>query len=226
MHEYPLLMVEHYYVRNFLTSMQPQFSVCQNTIKKEILNMYEVEKVKVNKKIDANIGRIAITTDMWTATTQKKCHMSVTAYYIDNNWHLQHNMLLFMSVPAPHTVDNLAIELLNFMMKWNVDAKLSSIKLDNYNTNDKMMEVIKSRLVTLKDGTLLHMRCTAHILNLIVKDGLDVLKSGIEKIRDSVIYWTTTPKRVEFLKKLRNNVVFLMTEVCRMIVPLGGTLPT
>ncbi|CAN1215312.1 Putative AC transposase [Linum perenne] len=68
-----------------------------------------------------------------------------------------------------------------------------------------MMEIIKSRLVAsylLKGGALLHMRCTAHILNLIVKDGLDVLKSGIEKIRDSVIYWTATPKRVEFFKEV------------------------
>ncbi|CAN1825118.1 hypothetical protein LINPERHAP1_LOCUS31035 [Linum perenne] len=55
--------------------------------------MYEVERVKVNKRIDDNIGRIAITTDMWTATTQKKGYMSVTAHYIDNNWHLRSHML-------------------------------------------------------------------------------------------------------------------------------------
>ncbi|CAN1850020.1 Putative AC transposase [Linum perenne] len=73
MRDYPLSFVEHYYTRNFLISLQPQFRVpCRNTIKKEILNMYEVERVKVNKKIDDNIGRIAITTDMWTACTQRK----------------------------------------------------------------------------------------------------------------------------------------------------------
>ncbi|KAG5533349.1 hypothetical protein RHGRI_027517 [Rhododendron griersonianum] len=41
------------------------------------------------------------------------------------------------------------------------------------------------------------MRCCAHILNLIVKDGLDVIKVGIEKIRDSVAYWTASQKREE-----------------------------
>ncbi|CAN1759757.1 Putative AC9 transposase [Linum perenne] len=206
MHDYPLSIVEHYYTRNFLRGLQPQFRVsCRTTIRKEILNMYEVERVKVNKRIDGNIGRIAITTDMWAATTQKKGYMSVTAHYIDNNWHLRSHMLRFIYVPTPHTADNLANELVKCMLKWNVDAKLSSVTLDNCSTNDKMMEIIKSRLVAsylLKDGALLHMRCTAHILNLIVKDGLDVLKSGIEKIRDSVIYWTTTPKRVEFFKEV------------------------
>ncbi|CAN1726011.1 Putative AC transposase [Linum perenne] len=206
MHDYPLAIVEHYYTKNFLRGLQPSFRVpCRTTIRKEILNMYEAERVKVNKRIDDNIGRIAITTDMWTATTQKKGYMSVTAHYIDNNWRLRSHMMRFIYVPAPHTADNLADELVKCMLKWNVDGKLSSVTLDNCSTNDKMMEIIKSRLVTsylLKGGDLLHMHCTAHILNLIVKDGLDVLKSGIEKIRDSVIYWTATPKRVEFFKQV------------------------
>ncbi|KAF7144273.1 hypothetical protein RHSIM_Rhsim05G0163900 [Rhododendron simsii] len=30
-----------------------------------------------------------------------------------------------------------------------------------------------------------------------LKDGLDVIKSSIEKVRDNVAYWTTTPKREE-----------------------------
>ncbi|CAN0904365.1 Zinc finger BED domain-containing protein RICESLEEPER 2 [Linum grandiflorum] len=41
------------------------------------------------------------------------------------------------------------------------------------------------------------MRCSAHVLNLIVRDGLDVIKDGIEKVRESVVYWSATPKRLE-----------------------------
>lgn len=46
------------------------------------------------------------------------------------------------------------------------------------------------------------MRCSAHILNLIVKDGLEVLKDVIENIRDSVTYWTATPKRIEKFEEI------------------------
>ena len=76
-------------------------------------------------------------------------------------------------------------------MDWNIDTKLSTITLDNCSTNDVAMDKIKEKLhlsTLLRDGSLLHMRCCAHILNLIVKDGLEVVKDGIEKIRDSVAY--------------------------------------
>ncbi|CAN1791437.1 Putative AC9 transposase [Linum perenne] len=86
MHEYPLSIVERYYTRNFLIDLQPQFRVSgRNTIKKEILNTYEVERVKVSKNMNDNIGRITITADMWTASNQKKGYMYVTTHYVDNN---------------------------------------------------------------------------------------------------------------------------------------------
>jgi hypothetical protein len=50
------------------------------------------------------------------------------------------------------------------------------------------------------------MRCAAHILNLIVKDGLELLKDAIENIRDSVAYWTATPKRIEKFEEIAKFV--------------------
>ena len=44
-------------------------------------------------------------------------------------------------------------------------------------------------------GSILHMRCATHILNLIVQDGLSLIGDGIGKIRDSMIYWTGSPKK-------------------------------
>ncbi|KAL5193473.1 Zinc finger BED domain-containing protein RICESLEEPER 2 [Glycine soja] len=106
----------------------------------------------------------------------------------------------FIYVPAPHTSDRLCNVLTDCLMDWNIDTKLSTITLDNCTTNDAMIDKIKDKLhlgSLLRDGSLLHMRCCAHILNLIVKDGLEVVKEGVENIRDSVAYWTTTPKRKE-----------------------------
>ena len=49
----------------------------------------------------------------------------------------------------------------------------------------------------LLNGKKFHMRCATHVLNLIVKEGLDVIEVEIEKICESVAYWLATPSRME-----------------------------
>lgn len=41
------------------------------------------------------------------------------------------------------------------------------------------------------------MKYCVHILNLIVKEGLDTIQGRIENIHENVVYWTATPKIVE-----------------------------
>jgi hypothetical protein len=90
MHEYPLSIVEHTGFRRFVGSLQPVFRVpCRNTIKKEIFKVYEFEMAKTLKLLDSLQSRVAITSDMWTASNQKKGYMAVTAHYIDGSWNLQ-----------------------------------------------------------------------------------------------------------------------------------------
>jgi hypothetical protein len=80
-------------------------------------------------------------------------------------------------VPAPHTAEVIAEELAEALLEWNLDEKVSTVTVDNCTSNDKAIELLVKKLgpdkLMLK-GTLLHMRCCAHILNLIVKDGLEV----------------------------------------------------
>ena len=73
--------------------------------------------------------------------------------------------------------------------------------MDNCSTNDAMLDAIINKLFMndslLLGGKILHMSCCVHILNLIVKDGLEVIGEGIERIHDSIHFWTATPSRVE-----------------------------
>ncbi|KAH1238990.1 Zinc finger BED domain-containing protein RICESLEEPER 2 [Glycine max] len=201
MHEYPLSIMDHLGFRRYFAALQPVFQVpTTNTIKKEIVKIYENERATTLKLLDSLDGRVAITSDMWTSTSQKRGYMAITAHYVDGCWNLQSQILRFIYVHAPHTSDRLCNALTDCLMDWNIDTKLSTITLDNCTTNDAMIDKIKDKLhlgSLLRDGSLLHMRCCAHILNLIVKDGLEVVKEGVENIQDSVAYWTATPKRKE-----------------------------
>nr|GEU40846.1 zinc finger BED domain-containing protein RICESLEEPER 2-like [Tanacetum cinerariifolium] len=51
------------------------------------------------------------------------------------------------------------------------------------------------------------MRCAAHISNFIVQDGLAVIGDEIDRIRDSVAFWTTTPKREQKFEETTHQLV-------------------
>ena len=95
MHEYPLSMVEHIGFRRFVSSLQPLFKmVSRNTIKSDILKVYDIEKEKLGNWLSRIPARMAVTTDMWTSN-QKKGYMSITAHFVDDNWKLQSRLLRY-----------------------------------------------------------------------------------------------------------------------------------
>ncbi|KAL8474964.1 hypothetical protein ACS0TY_031402 [Phlomoides rotata] len=217
LHEYPLSMMEHFGFRRFLSSLQPLFKVVsRNTVKNDIMKIYEFEKTKTI--IEKNTSKIAITTDMWIASNQKKGYMAITAHFIDETWKLQSRIIRFIYVPCPHTAEVLCDVLVDCLMDWFIDRKLSTLTLDNCTTNDAMINLILNKLDNQSlwlEGSLLHMRCCAHILNLIVRDGLDVIGDGIENIRSGVAFWVATPKRCE---KFEETARLLKVSTSRKLV--------
>lgn len=121
----------------------------------------------------------------------------------------------FIYVPSPHTAEVIAEELNESLIAWNLDEKVSTLTVDNCSTNDKVIDLLVRKIGKGKlmlQGSTLHMRCCAHILNLIVKDGLDIIQKAIERIRDSVAFWTATPKRVEKFEEIAKFMKVTITK--------------
>ena len=52
-------------------------------------------------------------------------------------------------------------------------------------------------------------------MNLIVQDGLEVIKKSIARIREGIAYWNATPKRYEnFVKVAQQQKVKLKKKLC------------
>ncbi|KAF9597044.1 hypothetical protein IFM89_015199 [Coptis chinensis] len=75
-------------------------------------------------------------------------------------------------------------------MPIDTDTATASISSDEETTLANPLKVelknwFKRKGVLCLDGSLFHIRCSAHILNLIVQDGLDVTAPFIVKIQES-----------------------------------------
>ncbi|KAM6577504.1 hypothetical protein CsatB_029341 [Cannabis sativa] len=147
LHEYPLNMVEDDGFRSFVKSLQPLFRhVSQTTIRRDILKIYEKEKTKTMNSMNDNRSRVAITTDLWTSNNQKRGYMVVTAHYTDDSWILRNRIIRFIYVPAPHTAKLLAKVLMECLIEWSIERKLSTLTSDNCTVNIAMMDQMKEKL--------------------------------------------------------------------------------
>uniref|UniRef100_A0A803MN86 Uncharacterized protein n=1 Tax=Chenopodium quinoa TaxID=63459 RepID=A0A803MN86_CHEQI len=90
-------------------------------------------------------------------------------------------VLNFSHIDSPHTGKTMYTVVLSMLQDWGIDDKLFCFTLNNASSNDRMQDYLKETL--LARDVLLYKRCAAHVLNLIVKDGLKVIEHIVEKVR-------------------------------------------
>ena len=70
----------------------------------------------------------------------------------------------------------------------------------------------------------LQLRCCAHILNLIVGDGLKELNTSIARVRDVVRYVRSSPNRFEIFKKCAKKQKINCKSLLCIDAPTSGTI--
>ncbi|XP_026383327.1 zinc finger BED domain-containing protein DAYSLEEPER-like [Papaver somniferum] len=163
--------------------------ISRNTGKADVVKKHKAQKEVIHNRFKLASGRICLTSDMWTSVTTTG-YISLIAHYLDQDWVLQKKLLNFCPLPPLHTGEHLSAKLFAMIEDWGIEVKVSNITLDNAANNGACAGIMKSRLVAkkilLNDGKLLHVRCCAHILALIVKEGLKNIDLAVLKIRASV----------------------------------------
>ena len=116
--------------------------------------------------------------------------MCLTAHYVDEEYSLKAKILSFCAFPPPHSDVAIAIKLIELLREWGLEKKVFSVTVDTASANDNMQGILKRKLQKdlVCSGEFFHVRCSAHILNLIVQDGMAVLSGALDKIRESVKY--------------------------------------
>ncbi|KAG8379316.1 hypothetical protein BUALT_Bualt07G0075700 [Buddleja alternifolia] len=126
----------------------------------------------VNKKV-------SLTTDLWKLKNQRIEYMVITGHWIDENWCLA---------------------------EWGIQSKVYSISVDNASANDAAIAnlriFVRNVNKLLCGGALFHVRCCAHILNLIAQNGLDEIRDIIDIVRDSVEYVRRSDARLKIFTEI------------------------
>ncbi|VVA41700.1 PREDICTED: zinc finger, partial [Prunus dulcis] len=202
MDELPFSVVEGKGFKRFCESLNPHFQVpSRRTLVRHFMVMYEEMKQKLKGELASH--RVCLTTDTWTSV-QNVNYMVITAHFIDGEWNL-HKRILNFCVIANHKGNSIGKLLETCLLHWDL-KKILTITADNASSNTKAIDYLKSKMGHWKNGSLvlegkyMHVRCCAHIVNLIVRDGLKKLEKSILAIRNAVRYVRSSPQRLEEFK--------------------------
>ena len=191
-HNLPFKFVEYKRITQYIRLYHPDYvPISKKTATSDVFNLYESQKVIMKQTLQKVPGRICLTSDLWTASTSEG-YICLTAHFVDEKWTLNSKILSFCYMPPPHSGFELSKKVFEFLKEWGIDKKVFSLTLDNASANDCMQDYLKEQLnlqnSLLCGGEFFHIRCCAHILHLIVKEGLTVASPALHKIRDSVKY--------------------------------------
>ena len=189
-HKYLFNMLEHELFNKFMRlAHHIGKKITRATVKSDCIATYNIEK-KTLKTLLSGVDRVNITTDMWTAF-QRVSYIMVTCHFMDSNWLLQKWILNFCNVPPPHSGVVIVDALRETFNDWSIMRKFFSITIDNASANGAAIEILRDG-ICLKGNILpvrglffffFHVRCCAHITNLLVQAGLSKIGDIIDSVR-------------------------------------------
>jgi hypothetical protein len=113
--------------------------------------------------------------------------MVISGHYISANWTLHKRILSFKELPTPQTGVAISNQLMSTEAEWKLINKIVFTTVDNASSNNvaitRFVSLLKdqSTVPPNMQGSFFHVQCSAHIINLVVKDGLKTLSTAISK---------------------------------------------
>ena len=118
---------------------------------------------------------------------------------MDGDWNLQKRIIGFSLLDVAHNGRNISDRVLNILVNFDIHKLVIAITLDNASANNIAIELMRPSLSGFHEE-LFHVRCTCHIVNLIVNEGLDLVHEVITRIRCVIVYLSNSSSRVASIK--------------------------
>ncbi|KAL6585634.1 hypothetical protein OROMI_002278 [Orobanche minor] len=198
--ELPFRFVEKEGFKKFVARVCPDFMIpSRQTIREDYVKLFLEKSISLKSLFKMKgMSKVSITTDCWTAINNIN-FICVTAHFIGKDWVLQKKIIAFRKIVSHKGVD--IGEAVVQVLKERGLEKILCCTVDNASANDGAVRYISdfldSRKTNILGGKYLHLRCVAHITNLIVMDGLEEIGLSFRRVREVVKWVKALPKRLD-----------------------------
>jgi len=188
--ELPFRIVKGEGFQDFMKTIEPRFSIPSRfTVIRDCFKLFMFEKEKLRGMFLTSGVQVCLTIDCWISI-QNLNYTHITAHFIDSEWNLHKRILNFCLIPN-HKGETIGGKIESCMHEWGIGS-IFTITVDNASSNDIALEYLRLRNAhkpgTILENQFMHVRCCAHILNLIVFEGLKEVDESIMKVRSAVKY--------------------------------------
>jgi hypothetical protein len=201
----PFSVVENEKFIEMMHIFDPRYKIPdRHQIKEMIIDEFNERRSNIGYDLQKISSKVSFTADMWTSTISSEAYLGLTIHYIDQNWVLRRFLLDIIPFKVRHTGINMAAAITNVLNEFNLAGKALALTTDNESAmlvcGRKLSEEFEKELNNL---TFSHYRCSAHILNLAVKQGMEIVDQEIVEVR-------------QLMSKIKNSVLLCdeLRELC------------
>jgi hypothetical protein len=203
----PFSVLENEMFIRMMNTFDPRYKVPdRHQIKVMVVDEFDQRRLNIHYDLQKIPGKVSFTADMWTSTLSSEAYLGLTIHYVDENWVLRRFLLDIIPFEDRHTGINMASAINNVLNEFNLVSKALALTTDNESAmvvcGRKLSEEFERALNNLSFS---HYRCSAHILNLAAKQGMEIIGKEILDVRKLMI-------------KLKNSVLLCddLRELCSM----------
>jgi hypothetical protein len=181
-------------ILNFIIENNLSFNILESATFKDLLSYYNRLTPIINRKkikiilektynteyinllndlrlnIESN-GTFSLIFDLWTSNNQN-AYFGIILAYINTDFKLKYKLIGFEYLTESHTAEYIYVEFLRILTNYKFlniistsNTSILSITRDNASNNNKFISTLQAKNDTIND-----IRCSAHILNIIVQD--------------------------------------------------------
>ena len=169
------------------------------------------------------VNKVSIALDAWTSPN-RLTFLAIVAYYITPNWEYRHVLLGFEELSGQHTGENFAGVVRKVLQQFKIENKVFAVTTDNAKNNDTMTATLVESLsesIEHYDYELYHIRCLAHVVQLVVKEFMDNIKASA---KNEILEKVITDKQLQEVKKIGKSFRRTLELVRTFLIALFNTI--